>query len=207
MPATTVDLDVEMGVGRQMERAHLSPCTTYNAPGALRQGPHCPGQSTAVGTSPSQLASVFDLPDRLSAKADPALIAHDEQHFAAVAQSLERTIADLTERLDAALKSPDRSGQAALERDQEVHRLTARLRTLRRFGLDLCLGQVVFAGNPEPRYVGRLGLKDAEGRQLLYDWRSPAAEPFFAATYAEPMGLASRRRCGATGGSRSSRTI
>ena len=28
--------------------------------------------------------SAFDLPDRLSAKADPALIAGDEQHFAAV---------------------------------------------------------------------------------------------------------------------------
>ena len=26
------------------------------------------------------------------------------------------------------------------------------------------------------------------------DWRSPAAEPFFAATHARPMGLASRRR-------------
>jgi hypothetical protein len=28
----------------------------------------------------------------------------------------------------------------------------------------------------------------------LYDWRSPAAEPFFGATHANPMGLASRRR-------------
>jgi hypothetical protein len=29
--------------------------------------------------------SVFDLPDRLIAKADPTLIATDEQHFAAIA--------------------------------------------------------------------------------------------------------------------------
>ena len=29
---------------------------------------------------------------------------------------------------------------------------------------------------------------------MLLDWRSPAAEPFFGATHANPMGLASRRR-------------
>ncbi len=45
--------------------------------------------------------SAFDLPDRLSAKADPALIAGDEQHFAAIAESLEQSIADLSDRLDA----------------------------------------------------------------------------------------------------------
>ena len=76
----------------------------------------------------------------------------------------------------------------------EVHRLTARLRTLRRFGLDLCLGRMVGTDDPEPMYVGRLGLTDRTGRQLLIDWRSAAAEPFFGATHANPMGLASRRR-------------
>ena len=45
--------------------------------------------------------SAFDLPDHLAAKADPALIAGDEQHFAAIAESLEQSIADLSERLDA----------------------------------------------------------------------------------------------------------
>jgi hypothetical protein len=43
-------------------------------------------------------------------------------------------------------------------------------------------------------YVGRLGLTDSAGRRLLVDWRSPAAEPFFGATHANPMGLTSRRR-------------
>ena len=81
-----------------------------------------------------------------------------------------------------------------MDRDLEVHRLTARLRALRRFGLDLCLGHMVGADDPEPVYVGRLGLTDSTGRRLLIDWRSPAAEPFFGATHANPMGLASRRR-------------
>ena len=139
-------------------------------------------------------ASAFDLPGHLSPKADPTLIAGDERHLAAIAESLERSIADLSDRLDAKRKAPGGIGQEAMDRDMEVHRLTTRLRALRRFGLDLCLGRMVSADNPEPVYVGRLGLTGSAGRRLLVDWRSPAAEPFFAATHANPMGLASRRR-------------
>ena len=138
--------------------------------------------------------SAFDLSDDLAAKADPALVAGDERHFAAIARSLEETVADLTERLDVARRQAGGSGQEAMDRDFEVHRLSARLRTLRRFGLDLCLGHMVAADGREPVYVGRLGLTDGAGERLLLDWRSPAAEPFFGATHAQPMGLASRRR-------------
>ncbi|WBP88849.1 RNA polymerase recycling motor ATPase HelR [Kitasatospora cathayae] len=138
--------------------------------------------------------SAFDLPERLSAKADPALVAADERHFAAIAESLERAIAELSEQLDAVRRAPGGAGQAAMDRDIEVHRLSGRLRALRRYGLDLCLGRVVTAEGAEPLYVGRLGLTDGDGRRLLVDWRSPAAEPFFAATHADPMGLVSRRR-------------
>jgi hypothetical protein len=143
-------------------------------------------------TSPT--ASAFDLPDRLAVKADPALIAGDEEQFAAIAASLEQSIADLSDRLAAELRAPGGIGQKAMDRDMEIHRLASRLRVLRRFGLDLCLGRMVSAENPEPVYVGRLGLSDRAGRRLLVDWRSPAAEPFFGATHGNPMGLASRRR-------------
>jgi hypothetical protein len=138
--------------------------------------------------------SAFDLPDRLALKADPALIAQDERHFAAIAESLRQSIADLSDRLDSERRSPGGLGRQAMDRDMEIHRLSARLRALRRFGLDLCLGHMVGADDPEPVYVGRLGLTDSTGRRLLLDWRSPAAEPFFGATHANPMGLASRRR-------------
>ncbi|WP_075779396.1 RNA polymerase recycling motor ATPase HelR [Streptomyces acidiscabies] len=137
-------------------------------------------------------SSAFALPERLAAKADPALIAEDERHFAAVAESLKASIAETSRLLDAELKAPGGSGQAAMDRDIEVHRLGGRLRTLRRFGLDLCLGRMVTdEGNV---YVGRLGLTGEDGQRLLIDWRAPAAEPFFAATHANPMGLVSRRR-------------
>ena len=138
--------------------------------------------------------SAFDLSDHLAAKADPALIDADEQHFAAIAASLEHSIADLTERLVAERKAPGGTGQQAVDRDEEIHRLTVRLSALRRFGLDLCLGRMVTDDGSEPVYVGRLGLTDSTGERLLLDWRSPAAEPFFGATHAQPMGLASRRR-------------
>src|SRR3954449_823236 len=140
------------------------------------------------------MTSAFDLPDRLAAKADQALIGDDEQHFAAIAESLEQTIAELSERLDAERKAPGGIGEEALNRDLEIHRMAGRLGAPRRHGLDLCLGRIVFAGDPEPVYVGRFGLTDSSGRRLLLDWRSPAAEPFFGATHAHPMGLTSRRR-------------
>ncbi|MFF0003332.1 RNA polymerase recycling motor ATPase HelR [Streptomyces tibetensis] len=138
--------------------------------------------------------SAFDLPGRLAHKADPAFIAGDERHFAAVADCLEQSIAELSARLEAERRAPGGKGRQAMDRDAEIHRLTTRLRALRRFGLDLCLGHMVGADGSEPVYVGRLGLTDSEGRRLLVDWRSPAAEPFFGATHGNPMGLTSRRR-------------
>ncbi|PWN03938.1 AAA family ATPase [Nocardioides silvaticus] len=138
--------------------------------------------------------TAFALPPHLSAKADPALISTDEQHFAAIAESLQQSVTTLTDRLDAVRRAPGGAGQQALDRDQEVHRLTARLRTLRRFSLDLCLGRMVAEDDAEPVYIGRVGLTDAAGDRVLVDWRSPAAAPFFGATHANPMGLRSRRR-------------
>ncbi|MBW8740360.1 MAG: AAA family ATPase [Streptomyces turgidiscabies] len=150
---------------------------------------------TTTHTTSSVTTSAFALPERLSAKADPRLIARDEQHFAAIAECLEQSIAELSGRLDTVRRAPGGIGREAMDRDTEIHHLTARLRALRRFGLDLCLGHMVSADDPEQSmYVGRLGLTDSTGRRLLLDWRSPAAEPFFGATHGNPMGLTSRRR-------------
>jgi hypothetical protein len=146
------------------------------------------------------VASIFALPARLAAKAEPRQIGTDEVHLAEIAANLSETVSELTNRLETERKAPGRSGQQALERDLEIHRLSSRLRALRRFGLDLCLGRMVGLDDGEPTYVGRFGLTDGEGRQLLVDWRSPAAEPFFGATHANPMGLLSRRRYRWTGG-------
>ncbi|MEU6247189.1 RNA polymerase recycling motor ATPase HelR [Glycomyces sp. NPDC047010] len=148
------------------------------------------------------MTSPFALPDRLAAKADPVLIGEDEAQFAAIGASLEESIADLSARLEAARKSEGGSGQYdgqhAADRDRDIHRLTNRLQTLRRYGLDLCLGKAV-GQDGTTVYIGRIGLTDGRGRRLLVDWRSPAAEPFFGATHGDPMGLDSRRRYRWTG--------
>jgi hypothetical protein len=138
--------------------------------------------------------SCFDLPARLAAKSTAELIDADERHFAAISTSLERSITELIDRLDTERRAPGGTGQAAMDRDMEVHRLSSRLRTLQRYGIDLCLGRMVDAATGDIAYIGRLGLTDADGEALLLDWRSPAAEPFFGATLGDPMGLASRRR-------------
>ncbi|KAA9393225.1 AAA family ATPase [Kocuria coralli] len=133
----------------------------------------------------------FTLDDH-PAKADPILIAADIRHFTRIEASLERQLADLGARLGELRRTPTRGGQAAFDRDLEIHRLTERQRLLLRYGLDLCLGRV--EGERGTLYIGRLSLTDDDGARLLVDWRAPAAEPFFAATRAHPMGLRGRRR-------------
>src|SRR6478736_6141619 len=43
------------------------------------------------------------------------------------------------------------------------------------------------------RYVGRIGLTDADHTSLLTDWRAPAAQAFYRATAAHPDGVVRRR--------------
>jgi len=160
--------------------------------------------------------SAFALPARLHAKGEPALIAMDERVFTRIRRSLDTAAADTEARLARTRLLPGRSGQEAMDRDLETQRLSARLRLLRRFGLDACIGRMT-ATDGTHRYVGRFGLagdtsgSDTSGTsdtddtddtddRLLIDWRAPAAEPFFAASHGNPMGLSSRRRYRWAGG-------
>jgi len=149
---------------------------------------------TATTPPTFDLVHLFDLPEHLAAKADPALVADDREHFARIAESLTRQVTSLQDALDELRRAPAGKGTRALDRDLEIHHVTARLRTLRRYGLDLCLGRMVSADGSPTVYIGRLGLVDENGEPLLVDWRTPAAEPYFAATRSNPLGLASRRR-------------
>ncbi len=49
----------------------------------------------------------------------------------------------------------------------------------------------------EVRYVGRIGVRDADYEPLVIDWRARAAEPFYRATPSNPMQVVRRRvlRC------------
>jgi DNA helicase IV len=59
----------------------------------------------------------------------------------------------------------------------------------------LCFGRLDLApGTQDPRrYVGRLGLADDRGNQILVDWRAPAAQDFYQATAASPRDVVRRR--------------
>ena len=144
--------------------------------------------------------SVFNLPERLAEKASARLIGRDEEHLRLVAATIAGQERALAGELDELRRAPGGSGRGALDRDLAIHRLSGRLGMLRRYGRDLCLGKIVPADGSASTWIGRLGLTDAAGDPLLVDWRAPAAEPFFAATTARPLGLASRRRYRWAGG-------
>src|SRR6476646_4256002 len=106
-----------MGMARSVTPRHYQHITHQ---GACRKAPVVPHNSRPLATLrngaddvTSLSTTAFDLPHHLTAKSDPILITRDEQHFVALAESLERTIGDLSDRLDAERRAPGRTGQAA----------------------------------------------------------------------------------------------
>ena len=61
--------------------------------------------------------TAFDLPDKLAGKCSEALISDDDRFFAALADSIERSVADASRRLGTVQKSTARMGLEAMERD------------------------------------------------------------------------------------------
>ncbi|WP_307810240.1 HelD family protein [Curtobacterium flaccumfaciens] len=87
--------------------------------------------------------------------------------------------------------------QSRSERDAYARLYEDTVATLERVGDRLVFGRLEVAepDNPDDtfRYIGRVGLRDAEHRPLLLDWRVPGASAFYQATAAHPMGMRSRR--------------
>ena len=82
-----------------------------------------------------------------------------------------------------------------VERDAMVFQAARRLAQLDAAHEGLVFGRLdLDAGlDDEPRYVGRIGLRDDDRDSLLIDWRAPAAAVFYQATAAEPQGVIRRR--------------
>ncbi|MBB6628108.1 AAA family ATPase [Nocardioides sp. KIGAM211] len=86
-----------------------------------------------------------------------------------------------------------------VERDAMVFQAAKRIAQLDAAHEGLVFGRLDL--NPEldaePRYVGRIGLRDGNRDSLLIDWRAPAAAVFYQATAAEPHHVVRRRvlRC------------
>ncbi|MCW2831736.1 MAG: helicase [Aeromicrobium sp.] len=83
-----------------------------------------------------------------------------------------------------------------VERDAMVYQAGLRLSALNAAHDGLVFGRLNLL-NGESRYIGRIGVRDAEREILLIDWRAPAAAIFYQATAQEPAGVVRRRvlRC------------
>jgi len=86
----------------------------------------------------------------------------------------------------------EEDGTALYERDAFAFQAAKRLSVLESEHEGLVFGRLDL-GDGETRHIGRLGVRSADFEPLVIDWRAPAAEPFYGATFANPMGVARRR--------------
>jgi len=90
----------------------------------------------------------------------------------------------------------EEDGTALFERDAFAFQAAKRLAILDAEHEGLVFGRLDHTDR-EVRYIGRIGVRDAEYEPLVIDWRAPAAEPFYRATPNNPMDVVRRRvlRC------------
>ncbi len=123
----------------------------------------------------------------------------------------EQTVVDkVYARLDAATRSAQRLAAdghrratlgnegGLVERDAIVFQAAKRIATLDAAHEGLVFGRLD-TGEGDTRYIGRIGLRDADRDVLLIDWRAPVAAVFYQATAAEPMNVVRRRVLRCTG--------
>ncbi len=82
-----------------------------------------------------------------------------------------------------------------VERDAMVFQAARRIAQLDAAHEGLVFGRLDLdpGFDPEPRYIGRIGLRDDQRDSILIDWRAPAAAVFYQATAAEPQQVVRRR--------------
>ncbi|GEP34746.1 DNA helicase [Nocardioides szechwanensis] len=88
-----------------------------------------------------------------------------------------------------------------VERDAMVFQAAKRIAQLDAAHEGLVFGRLDLQHDLDshPRYIGRIGLRDANRDSLLIDWRAPAAAVFYQATAAEPHQVVRRRVLRCTG--------
>ena len=81
---------------------------------------------------------------------------------------------------------------ALFERDAFAFQAARRLALLEAEHDGLVFGRIDLSDS-DARHIGRLGVRDDDFEPLVIDWRAPAAEPFYRATFTDPMGVTRRR--------------
>jgi DNA helicase IV len=126
-----------------------------------------------------------------------------EQEIAREQQVVDRVYEQLG-RSAAAAKALAREGHGRgrlghegglVERDAMVFQAARRIAQLDAAHEGLVFGRLDLREevDPEPRYIGRIGLRDDHRDSLLIDWRAPAAAVFYQATAADPRKVIRRR--------------
>jgi len=135
-------------------------------------------------------------------------------------QLVGREVASEQAFVDRVYRQLERAGQAAqqlakeghsrgrlghegglVERDAMVFQAAKRIAQLDAAHEGLVFGRLDMTAevDAQPRYVGRIGLRDDNRDSLIIDWRAPAAAVFYQATAAEPHDVIRRRVLRCTG--------
>ena len=123
-------------------------------------------------------------------------IAREQEYVDTVYDQLEKASASAQELAKEGLARGRIGNEGGLvERDAMVFQAARRMATLDAAHEGLVFGRLDLRTelSEVPRYIGRIGLRDANYDVLLIDWRAPAAAVFYQATQADPQGVVRRR--------------
>ncbi len=127
---------------------------------------------------------------------DPTVaeIAAEQDHVSRLYAQLDVLRTETEAALKLAIGAPTTNTPASRsEREAFVGLYSQRLAQLYAVEARLCFGRLDLLDS-QRRYVGRIGISDEFRNELLVDWRAPAAEPFYQATAARPLGVVRRRQ-------------
>ncbi|GAB4085081.1 AAA family ATPase [Myceligenerans cantabricum] len=124
-------------------------------------------------------------------------IGNELSHEQAVVDVLYARLDELRDATRSRLRDVRLQGAVGTHQNRSERDAFATLYEDRSAQLDAVEERLVFGrldlADDELRYVGRIGLNDAEHRGILTDWRAPAAESFYRATALHPAGVRRRR--------------
>ena len=117
----------------------------------------------------------------------------EQAHLDTVYARLDEIREEVAVRLSRAISDPIAGTPGSrTERDALVALHGRRLKELDSVDDRLCFGRLDLLDGLR-RYVGRVGVSDAQQNPLVMDWRADAAAPFYRATAADPEGVVRRR--------------
>jgi DNA helicase IV len=117
----------------------------------------------------------------------------ERDYVAGLYRRLDALRAETRDQLESVQRTSVGGGhQARTERDAFARLYEDRIAQLSEVDERLAFGRLEFSDGAK-RYIGRIGLRDADQHPILLDWRVPQASAFYQATAATPLGARARR--------------